>query len=105
MIPAEIADAKAKWHKISGRTFGITENFAVNRECAVSLQTIPGLLAHIDEQAADLAQDEIVIRAKMECIDEMAKQIEQLKAALVTSGAPDTSFGNKRYYSNICPAR
>ena len=55
MTEEELSRIRSNWNTIAGRTFGIIDNFAINRECAESLQAVPKLLAHIDDQASQIA--------------------------------------------------
>ena len=54
MTDEELSRIRSNWNTIAGRTFGIIDNFAINRECAESLQAVPKLLAHIDDQASQI---------------------------------------------------
>lgn len=55
MTDEELSKIRSNWNTIAGRTFGIIDNFAINRECAESLQAVPKLLAHIGDQAGQIA--------------------------------------------------
>lgn len=87
MSPEELQEAKKRWNKIAGKTYGIIENYAMNRDCAAVINTIPGLFEYIDSLQAELAKKDQEIASWISDRDSWLARYEAVKKELSEQAA------------------